>query len=102
MLDSRERKLIEIERRKMHIVEMESQMKIRQAEMEEVRTRIMFMKELKELGHSNEEIERFMAEQFVRGEGPSSLPTQNREDEAVVSDDSDGQEEEDSDIAVCM
>ena len=48
--------------------------------MEEVRARIGFMKELKELGHSTEEIEKFLGEQFARGEGSSKdHPTDGQE-----------------------
>jgi hypothetical protein len=67
----REKKLHKLKKRKLRVIEMEAQLKVCKAEMEEFRARLGFMKELQALGHSNDEIERLLADQFSRGKGSS-------------------------------
>jgi type II secretory pathway predicted ATPase ExeA len=87
----REKKLHQLEKRKLRVIEMEAQLKVRKAEMEEFRARLGFMKELQGLGHSNEEIEQLLSEQFSRGEGSSKRADSNS------SSDSNSTDEEDED-----
>ena len=56
----------------MRAIEMEAQVKVCRAEMEEVCARIGFIKELRDLGQSQEDIEKFLSKQFSRAEGPSN------------------------------
>ena len=97
--DAREKKKLAIESRRIRVVEMEAEVRVRQAEMEEVRARINFMKDLKELGHSQANIERFLAEQFSRGNGTSRTAVVNpvhNEDDHHEEDDTEEEEGDDS------
>jgi hypothetical protein len=69
---ARDRTMIDVERRKIKIAEREAQMKIREFESNEIDKRIKNMKDLKELGHSTEEIKEFFAAQFNIGGGEGS------------------------------
>ncbi|WAQ89065.1 hypothetical protein PtA15_10A488 [Puccinia triticina] len=69
-----EKRNYKLEDQKLKLAKTEMVLKIKQAEMEEVRTCIGFMEKLKNLGHSTAEIEKFMDDQFSRGEGPSRSP----------------------------
>ena len=60
----RKKKHHQLEKRKVHVIEMEAQLKVCKAKMEEFRTQLGFMKELQGLGHSNKEIEQLLSEQF--------------------------------------
>ncbi|KNZ59685.1 hypothetical protein VP01_1680g4 [Puccinia sorghi] len=67
----RNRNMLKIENQKVHILEMEARMKfrhnemrIKQAELEEVQKRIAFVQQLKDLGHTPEEIDKFMGVKF--------------------------------------
>jgi hypothetical protein len=53
----RKKKHHQLEKRKLCVIEMEAWLKVCKAEMEEFRARLVFMKELQGLGHSNKEIE---------------------------------------------
>ena len=86
-----EKQKLLLEQQKVKMYEMETQMRFRKIEMEEVRARISFMKELRDLGHTPQEIEVFLAEQFDRGEGSS----RNRQAE-TTTDDSDNSNTSDS------
>jgi hypothetical protein len=67
----RKKKLHKLEKRKLQVIEMEAQLKVCKAEMEEFCARLGFMKELQALGHSNDEIKRLLADQFSQGKGSS-------------------------------
>ncbi|WAR59127.1 hypothetical protein PtB15_10B469 [Puccinia triticina] len=64
---STEKRNYKLEDQKLKLAKTEMALKIKQAEMEEVRTCIGFMEKLKNLGHSTAEIEKFMDDQFSRG-----------------------------------
>jgi hypothetical protein len=85
----REKKLHQLEKRKLRVIKMEAQLKVCKAKMEEFRARLGFMKELQGLGHSNKEIEQLLSEQFSQGEGSSKQADSNS------SSDSDSTDEED-------
>jgi len=68
----REERQLAHETRMIKIEEKVLQMKMRRLEMEEVCARIDFKKQLKDMGHSADEIERFLREHFPRGEWPKS------------------------------
>ncbi|KNZ56677.1 uncharacterized protein VP01_2346g1 [Puccinia sorghi] len=70
----------------MRVIEMEAQVKVRCAKMDKVCAQIRFIKELRNLGQSQEEIKRFLLEQFSQGEGPSN-PT-HPDDESLEGEDS--------------
>ncbi|EFP77543.2 uncharacterized protein PGTG_03499 [Puccinia graminis f. sp. tritici CRL 75-36-700-3] len=67
--EAREKKKRETERRgrRIRVMEMEAQMKIKRFESEEIRNRISYMKELKALGHSKKEIKEFFDAQYGEG-----------------------------------
>ena len=69
----RDRQMLKLENRKIRILEMEAkmkfrhnEMKIRQAKLEEVRKRISFVQQLKDLGHTAEEIDKFLGSSFLK------------------------------------
>ncbi|KAA1075420.1 hypothetical protein PGT21_050309 [Puccinia graminis f. sp. tritici] len=69
---ARDRTMIDVERRKIKLAEIEAQMKVREFESNEIDKRIKNMADLKALGHSTEEIKEFFAAQFNRGPGGGS------------------------------
>ncbi|KNZ48069.1 hypothetical protein VP01_592g10 [Puccinia sorghi] len=73
-----EKRKLRLEARRMRLIEMEAQV-IHRAEMDEVHARIGFIKELRDLGWSQEDIERFLSEQYSQGEGPSNPPPPDNE-----------------------
>jgi Holliday junction resolvasome RuvABC DNA-binding subunit len=88
----RKKKLHELKKRKLRVIEMEAQLKVCKAEMEEFCARRGFMKELQALGYSNDEIKRLLADQFSQGEssskqayGDSSSNSSSDEEEANFS-----------------
>jgi DNA-binding transcriptional MerR regulator len=87
----RKRKLHQLEKRKLRVIEIEAQLKVCKAEMKEFRARLDFMKELQGLGHSNKEIEQLLSAQFSHGEGSSKRV------DSDSSSSSDSTDEEDKD-----
>ncbi|KAA1098691.1 hypothetical protein PGTUg99_007351 [Puccinia graminis f. sp. tritici] len=83
---ARNRTMIDVERRKIKLAEREALMKIREFESNEIDKRIKNMKDLKELGHSTEEIKEFFAAQFNigRGEGSNNRPVSLEEKKQIV------------------
>ncbi|WAQ89530.1 hypothetical protein PtA15_11A219 [Puccinia triticina] len=70
----------------MNVLEMDANLRVRKAEMEEVRARFQFMQDLKAQGYDQATIEQFLNEQFQKGEGSSNI-----RQEADDSDDSDSE-----------
>ncbi|KAA1090975.1 hypothetical protein PGT21_019701 [Puccinia graminis f. sp. tritici] len=64
---ARDKTAASLERRRIRVMEMEAQMKIKRFESEEIRNRISYMKELKALGHSKKEIKEFFDAQYGEG-----------------------------------
>jgi len=75
---------------------MEAQTRARRMEMEEIRARIDFMKDLKALGHSTKEIKKFLEEQFARGEGSSNHPITGNNSHDHVDEDSSSESDNES------
>jgi hypothetical protein len=69
--EARKKKALQYESRKIRLLEMETRIKMKRAEMDEVRERFAFVRELRGLGHTDEEIEKFIGDQFTAVEGPS-------------------------------
>ena len=87
--DSREKKRLKIEKEKLKLAKMEAEIKRQHAETEQIRARIEFMERLKNLGHTQEEIVQFFAEQFPKpGGGANPIDSQD-ESNADTTDDSD-------------
>ncbi|KAA1066683.1 hypothetical protein PGT21_022020 [Puccinia graminis f. sp. tritici] len=68
--EARKKKALRYESRKIHLLEMETRIKMKRAEMDEVRERFAFVRELRGLGHMDQEIEKFIGEQFKSADGP--------------------------------
>jgi hypothetical protein len=81
--NARQKKALRYESRKIRLLEMEARIKMKRTEWDEVCERFAFVRELKALGHTAEEIEKVLGKQFNQPEG-SSQPV------AVSSDESDG------------
>ena len=89
--------MLKLEKRKIRILEMEAKMKYRQnemkiwqAELEEVRKRIAFVQQPKDLGQTPEDINRFLGEQFAWGEGTSCTEV----DRSLMTDNEDSSEDD--------
>ena len=85
------KKKLKIEHEKLKVVKLEAELKRQQAETEQIRARIEFMERLKNLGHTQEEIAWFFAEQFGNRGGGSNLvqsPVGSDEDSSNDSDSS--------------
>ncbi|KNZ48076.1 hypothetical protein VP01_592g17 [Puccinia sorghi] len=70
---------LQLEDHRMRVIKMEAQVKVRRAKIYKVCARIGFIKELRDLGQSQEEIERFLSEQSSRVERPSNPPPPDNE-----------------------
>ncbi|KAA1122118.1 hypothetical protein PGTUg99_028641 [Puccinia graminis f. sp. tritici] len=81
------RAMLQIELRKTRILKIEAQSKVRQNEMAEVRERIRFTRELRDLGESPEDIAQYLAQQFAVAQGASGLLPQ--EDPQIIDVDDD-------------
>ena len=93
---SRNKGMMEIEKRRVRVLEMEAQMKARRTELDEVRERIAIMKELSDLGHSKKEIAKFMKAQFSQGEGSSNTKPSNDQTPGNVGSEDDSDDSSDS------
>jgi hypothetical protein len=83
---ARDKTAASLERRRIRVMEMEAQMKIKKFESEEIRNRISYMKELKALGHSKKEIKDFFVAQY--GEGNATGQNKDDASEDHISSDS--------------
>ncbi|KAA1090993.1 hypothetical protein PGT21_020037 [Puccinia graminis f. sp. tritici] len=80
---SRDQRAAKLESRRIRVIEIEAQMKIKKFESEEIRNQISYMKELKELGHSKKEISRFFEAQYNLGKERSGSKKQSKGDKSV-------------------
>jgi hypothetical protein len=81
---ARDRTMLNVERRKIKIAEREAQIKVREFESNEIDKRIKNMKDLKELGHSTEEIKDFFAAQFNISKGSNRRAGPSEEKQQIV------------------
>ncbi|KNE86800.1 hypothetical protein PSTG_19833, partial [Puccinia striiformis f. sp. tritici PST-78] len=86
-----------IEKRKVMVLEQEIKLKVRQVEMAEIRERIRFTQELKALGQSDSEIEKYLAAQFACGEGSGTGPTPGPSSAPIDVTDENEDDEDDED-----
>ncbi|KAI7949595.1 hypothetical protein MJO28_008416 [Puccinia striiformis f. sp. tritici] len=86
-----------IEKRKVMVLEQEIKLQVRQVEMAEIRERIRFTQELKALGQSDSEIEKYLAAQFACGEGSGTGPTPGPSSAPIDVTDENEDDEDDED-----
>jgi hypothetical protein len=58
-----------MERSRLKLAEVDAQIKLRNAETDKVGKRLLYMRQMKELGFAQDEINQFMTNQFSRGGG---------------------------------
>lgn len=94
----RDQQLVKVEQRKATVLERESQVKIKQNEMAEIRAGITFMKELQTSGHNKKEIKMYMGLLFKKSDtGPSQSTITGSTSANNLSIDSDSDDSSDDD-----
>ncbi|KAI7954794.1 hypothetical protein MJO28_005194 [Puccinia striiformis f. sp. tritici] len=93
-----DQQLVKVEQRKATVLERESQVKIKQNEMAEIRAGITFMKELQTSGHNKKEIKMYMGLLFKKSDaGPSQSTITGSTSANNLSIDSDSDNSSDDD-----
>ncbi|PLW43955.1 hypothetical protein PCASD_06515 [Puccinia coronata f. sp. avenae] len=91
------RKDRKMERSRLKLAEVDAQIKLQNAETDEVGKRLLYVRQMKELGFAQDEINQFMTNQFSRGEGsrhkliPDSSEDSSNKSTEDLSDESSSQ-----------